>query len=201
MVLCLQNKAFEYTTRVVVSVVLHIRLQFLQRNTEVLFKDFVNRNCIIPDLRTDNALDAITQMVDRMCEAGVFEAEHSRDIFECLRKREELGSTAIGKNRFVPHCKTPHVSQTTGGIAICHEGFDAEAIDGQPVRVMFMLLAPPDNPGEHLRSLEHVSRQSSNVSFLEQLNRSSTVEDVWEALIESDDNYYGHRQNVETINC
>ncbi len=73
-------------------------------------------------------------------------------------RREELGSTGIGRGWAVPHAKHPSISHVIGAVGYSPAGIDFNSLDRELVNVVVMLLSPPDKPGDHLRALEKISR-------------------------------------------
>ena len=73
-------------------------------------------------------------------------------------RREQLGSTAIGGGYAVPHIKHPAITDLVGAVAYAPDGIDFRAVDGEPVNMVILLISPPNQPGDHLRALERISR-------------------------------------------
>lgn len=150
--------------------------------------DFVVSSSIIPDLRVGTKEDAIRAMVAGLREAGSINAADEAGIVAAILKREELGSTGIGRGVAVPHTKHPSVDKLVAAIALAPEGVDFASLDGEPVYIMFLLVSPPDRPGDHLRGLENISRHLRNDNFCKFLRQSRTAEAVWDLLKEADNN-------------
>jgi mannitol/fructose-specific phosphotransferase system IIA component (Ntr-type) len=112
-------------------------------------------------------------------------------ITRAIMKREELGSTGIGRGVAVPHTKHPSVSQLLGTVAVSQPGVDFDSLDGEKVQLFFLLISPPDRPGEHLRALENISRQLRNDSFCKFLKQAKSADDIWQLLVEADNNQFG----------
>ena len=92
------------------------------------------------------------------------------------------------KNRIaVPHTKHPSVDTLVATIAIAKEGVEFQSLDGEDVYIMFLLISPPDRPGDHLRGLESISRHLKNEDFCNFLRQSKTPGEVMELLREADD--------------
>lgn len=79
-------------------------------------------------------------------------------LYRQLWQREELGSTAIGKGVAIPHCKVEGLEQVVMAIGLCPRGVEYDSEDGQPVRLLFLLLSPEHAPAEHLQSLAAISK-------------------------------------------
>jgi PTS system nitrogen regulatory IIA component len=150
--------------------------------------DFVVSASIIPDLRAGSKEDAIRAMVTGLRESGSISAADESGIIAAILKREELGSTGIGRGVAVPHTKHPSVNKLIAAIALSSDGVDFDSLDGEPVYIMFLLVSPPDRPGDHLRGLENISRHLRNDNFCKFLRQSKTAEAVWELLKEADNN-------------
>ena len=107
----------------------------------------------------------------------------------CIRdsmKREDLGSTGIGRGVAVPHTKHPSVSRLVGTVAVSPAGVDFESLDGEPVQLFFLLVSPPDRPGDHLRALENISRQLRDDHFCRLLKAAHGPADIQSLLEEAD---------------
>jgi PTS system fructose-specific IIA component/PTS system nitrogen regulatory IIA component len=105
-----------------------------------------------------------------------------------VMKREELGSTGIGRGVAVPHTKHSSVNRLIGTVGISREGVDFQSLDGEKVQILFLLVSPPDRPGDHLRALENISRQLRDDTFCRFLKQAKTVEDIKQLLDEADSN-------------
>lgn len=150
--------------------------------------DFVISSSVIPDLRVGSKEEAIRAMVSSLREAGSISATDEAGIVSAILKREELGSTGIGRGVAVPHTKHPSVDKLIAAIALSSDGVDFASLDGEPVYIMFLLVSPPDRPGDHLRGLENISRHLRNDNFCKFLRQSKSAEAVWELLKEADNN-------------
>jgi PTS system fructose-specific IIA component/PTS system nitrogen regulatory IIA component len=150
--------------------------------------DFVVPGAIVPDLQATTKEAAIRAMVASLCEAGSIPAGDEEGIITAILKREELGSTGIGRGVAVPHTKHPSVDRLIATIALSRSGVDFASLDGESVYIMFLLISPPDRPGDHLRGLENISRHLRNDNFCKFLKQSKTHEDVLELLKEADNN-------------
>ena len=125
-------------------------------------------------------------------EAGKITRDQLESIVRAIMKREDLGSTGIGRGVAVPHTKHPSVDRLVGTVAISQDGIDFESLDGDPVQLFFLLVSPPDRPGDHLRALENISRQLRDDAFCRDLKATATPADIQHLLEEAD------RQGVAT---
>ncbi len=155
------------------------------------FADFVVREAIRGDLAADDKQGVIREMVQALLAAGKIEKNEVEGIVKAILKREELGSTGIGRGVAVPHTKHPSVDQLIGSVAISHDGVDFDSLDGEKVYLFFLLISPPDRPGDHLRALENISRQLRDDTFCRFLKQAKTADDIWQLLEEADNNQFG----------
>ncbi len=151
------------------------------------FMDFVKPAAIRPQLRATDKEGAIRELVGALVEAGEIAESDQEDIVQGVLKREELGSTGIGRGVAVPHAKHEQVDQPVGTIGISESGIDFNSLDGEKVHLMFLLVSPMKNPTDHLRALENISRQLREDTFCRFLKQAKTVEDVQTLLDEADE--------------
>ena len=154
------------------------------------FADFICREAITTDLVAGSKPDVIRSIVNSLVEAGKISEDQFEGIVEAILKREELGSTGIGRGVAVPHTKHSTVDKLFGTVAVSTDGVDFDSLDGEKVHLLFLLVSPPDRPGDHLRALENISRQLRDDTFCRFLKQSSTVDDIWQLLEESDNNQF-----------
>ncbi len=154
------------------------------------FVDFVSREAIRTSIDVDDKEQVIRSMASALLEAGKISEDEHESIVEAILKREELGSTGIGRGVAVPHTKHPSVSELVGTVAISEAGVDFDSLDGEKVHLLFLLVSPPDRPGDHLRALENISRQLRDDTFCRFLKQSKKPEDVWQLLEEADNNQF-----------
>lgn len=147
--------------------------------------DFVVPEAILVDLQATGKEEAIREIIQSLHDAGQLQADDLPDITKAILNREALGSTGIGHGLAVPHSRHAKVSRLIGTIAISRHGVDFDALDREPVNVLFLLLSPQP-PGEHLRALEKISRQLKDTQFVSFLRQAKTREAVVDLLKESD---------------
>lgn len=149
--------------------------------------EFVIQNAILPNLKATTKEDVIREMVAHMKSAGALKASDEDAVVARILKREELGSTGIGNGVAVPHTKHASVEKLSAMVAISRTGVDFSSLDGENVFILFLLVSPPDRPGDHLRGLENISRHLRSQDFCNFLKQSATITDIWDLLTEADD--------------
>jgi mannitol/fructose-specific phosphotransferase system IIA component (Ntr-type) len=155
------------------------------------FADFICRDAILAQLNASDKEGAIREMVQALCKTGTVEAGEFESIVKAIMKREELGSTGIGRGVAVPHTKHPSVDRLLGTVAVSSQGVNFASLDGEVVHLFFLLVSPPDRPGDHLRALENISRQLRNDTFCRFLKQAKSAEDIQQLLNEADNNQFG----------
>src|SRR4030095_226622 len=154
------------------------------------FGDFVSSDAIRAQLKAEDKEGAIREMIGALLEAGKISSGEVESIVKAIMKREELGSTGIGRGVAVPHTKHPSVARLVGTVAVSRDGVDFESLDGEKVQLFFLLISPPDRPGEHLRALENISRQLRDDMFCKFLKQAKTKEDIQQLLEEADNHQF-----------
>jgi PTS system fructose-specific IIA component/PTS system nitrogen regulatory IIA component len=154
------------------------------------FSDFICRDAIRTQLEADEKQSVIRAMVTSLVESKRINSKDYESIVEAILKREELGSTGIGRGVAVPHTKHPSIDKLIGTVAVSEDGVSFESLDGEKVHLLFLLVSPPDRPGDHLRALENISRQLRDDMFCRMLKQCKTPDDVWQLLEEADNNQF-----------
>ena len=154
------------------------------------FCDFVKVDAIQSELAAADKEGVIRELVASLASSGQLKEDEQESIVQAILKREELGSTGIGRGIAVPHTKHPSVDQLVGTVGVSQEGLDFQSLDGEKVQLFFLLISPPDRPGDHLRALENISRQLRDDTFCRFLKQSKTSEDIQQLLEEADNNQF-----------
>ncbi len=155
------------------------------------FADFIASAAIEANIEADAKEGVIREMVQSLVSADKLVAGESESIVKTILKREELGSTGIGRGVAVPHAKHASVKKPVGTVAVSQLGVDFNSLDGEKVQLIFLVISPPDRPGDHLRILENISRQLRDDTFCKFLKQAKTTEDIRHLLEEADNNHFG----------
>jgi PTS system nitrogen regulatory IIA component len=154
------------------------------------FADFIKVGSIKADLASEEKQDVIRELVESLSRSGAFAAEQVEGIVAAIMKREDLGSTGIGRGVAVPHTKHGSVEKLVGTVGLSVEGVDFNSLDGDKVHLLFLLVSPPDRPGDHLRALENISRQLRDDTFCRFLKQARTAQEIQQLLEEADNNQF-----------
>jgi PTS system fructose-specific IIA component/PTS system nitrogen regulatory IIA component len=144
--------------------------------------DFICREAIIPALTATTKEAVIREMVESLQKAGCFRDAEREDIVRAVLRREQLGSTGIGRGIAIPHAKYTAAHRMIGTLALSRNGVNFDSVDGEPVYVFVLLLSPQDKPGDHLRALESVVRAMREDAFVRSLRSQTTADGVWQLL-------------------
>ncbi|CAI9415481.1 Nitrogen regulatory protein [Pleomorphomonas sp. T1.2MG-36] len=117
--------------------------------------DLLVIDAILPRLKTANKKQALQEMAAK---AAALTGRDERDIFETLMQREKLGSTGVGHGVAIPHGKLAGLERLVGVFALLDRPIDFDSLDGEPVDVVFLLLAPESAGADHLKALARIAR-------------------------------------------
>ncbi|MEM9939120.1 MAG: PTS sugar transporter subunit IIA [Pseudomonadota bacterium] len=109
----------------------------------------------------------------------------TRDVFDAVIERENLGSTGVGEGVAIPHARVKALTAPVGVFVRLTDGVDFDAIDGRACDLIFMLLAPHSSGADHLRALAQVSRTFRNEGLRDRLRTAETAEEMTEILCPS----------------
>ncbi|WP_316976115.1 PTS IIA-like nitrogen regulatory protein PtsN [Shumkonia mesophila] len=144
--------------------------------------DLITTESVIPHLHATSKKQALQELAKRA--AGV-SGMHERAIFDVLLERERLGTTGVGNGIAIPHGKLPNLDRLYGLFAKMDKPIDFDAIDEQPVDLIFLLLAPESAGADHLKALARVSRLLRDKSGCEKLRGTDSAEALYAILTES----------------
>jgi nitrogen PTS system EIIA component len=141
--------------------------------------DLVTPASVIANLRAANKRQALQELAKR---AAALTGRHERAIFEVLLERERLNTTGIGNGTALPHGRLPDLPRLYGLFARLERPIDFEAIDNQPVDLIFTLLTPASAGADHLKALARISRLLRDKSTCDKL-RGTDRSDALYALL------------------
>ena len=148
--------------------------------------DFIVEGAIITELKATEKETVIKEMVCALKDVQKINSRDVENVIKSLMKREELGSTGIGKGVAVPHTKHDSAKKIIGTIARSTQGVDFNALDGEPVHLFFLLLSPNDSAGSHLAALERISTVIRDNDFRRFMREANGKAGMIEILKEGD---------------
>lgn len=150
-------------------------------------KNFLIREALVPALAATTKEAAIRELVTSLQRAGLFKPNEVDAVVGEVLRREGLGSTGIGRGVAIPHSRFDGLKKLVGTVGISRAGVPFDSIDGQDVKVMFLLVSRPDQPGPHLHALETIVRISESDEFLNKLMNCQSKDEIWELINNIDD--------------
>jgi len=157
------------------------RLTIPTRNAMPL-SDLLALDAVIPALKVNSKKQALQGIAEK---AAGLTGVGEREIFDILLQRERLGSTGVGNGIAIPHGKLARITRIFGLFARLERPIDFESIDGQPVDLVFLLLAPELAGADHLRALSRIARVLRDPSIAQKL-RSTRDPSALHALLCAD---------------
>ncbi|MEE2907315.1 MAG: PTS sugar transporter subunit IIA [Planctomycetota bacterium] len=148
--------------------------------------EIIVTDAIEPNLEASSRDDAISTLVDRLIEAKAVKMDLRDEFIKSIIKREKRGSTGFGHGVAVPHVKHADIEKLVAAIGVSKEGIDFNALDGNPVHSIFLIISPDQKPEEHLEAMEAVFSNLSQDTFRRFLLQATSVEEVTTLLEEAD---------------
>lgn len=149
--------------------------------------DILPEALVIPALKGRTKEEVLRELAE--CMAAQHPDIDAGRLVEVLWERERLGSTAIGDGIAIPHGKLPGLRTVLGAFGRHPEGVDFQSLDGKPTKLLFLLVAPEDSVGQHLKALARVSRLLKDQSFRNQLLAARDQGELFRFIREEDDKY------------
>lgn len=143
--------------------------------------DLVSLEAIVPHLKASSKKQALQELAEH---AAKIVGQQERAIFDVLLERERLGTTGVGQGVAIPHGRLPDLDRLYGFFARLDTPIDFEAIDEQPVDLIFLLLAPESAGADHLKALAKVSRLLRNKPVCDKIRGTDSADAIYALLIE-----------------
>ena len=136
------------------------------------------------DLSSKTKTEALTELVNTINRSGF--KLNSTSVIEILQQRENLGSTGIGDGVAIPHGKIPELDDLIVAFGRSTEGIDYDSLDGKPVHLFFLLLAPENSTGQHLKVLARISKMLKIANFRKMLLIAKSQSDLYKIIIDQE---------------
>jgi len=146
--------------------------------------DFLKPGLIIENLTSQNKQDILKEFSQCIEKALGLKADK---VFNVLIEREKLGSTGIGEGVAIPHGKLSDIPELVCCFGRSQRGIEFEAIDNKPVYLIFLLLAPENSAGTHLKALAKISKILKDPGFRKQILEAESAEKIYQIIKEEDD--------------
>lgn len=149
--------------------------------------DILDRPMIIPQLSSRTKEGVLRELVHVLVQTEK-QLDENR-LMEILLERESLGSTGIGEGVAIPHGKSKDVKRLMASFGRSLPGMDFQALDGKPTHLFFLLVAPENSAGVHLKALAQISRLMKDQGLRKRLMETKSVDEIF-ALFEEEDEKY-----------
>lgn len=140
----------------------------------------LNEKTVSPNLKADDKAEILDKMISSL--EDMVSDEELEEIREAVLEREGIMSTGVGKGLAIPHGKASGITQTYAAFSILNKPVDYEAIDSEPVNMVFLLVGPQASNNLHIKMLSRISRLMNNSEFRERLRNCSTSKEIIEAF-------------------
>ena len=149
--------------------------------------DILTEDMVVAELQGGSKADVIVELADVVATHHP-EIDHAR-LVQALEDREKLNSTALGEGVAIPHGKLPGLKRVVAAFGRSPEGVDFSSLDGKPTHLFFLLVAPEDSAGAHLKALARISRLLKDESFRQRLMQAGDGADLFRMIREEDEKY------------
>ena len=139
---------------------------------------------IMPDLQAGNKRGVLEELAKTLVNSP--DHLNLQNIMEVLLDRERLGSTGIGDNIAIPHGKLAQLSELRLSFGRSLKGVDFDSMDGKPSNLFFLLLAPVNSAGLHLKALAKISRMLMSQPFRDNLMKAKGTDEIYRLIAERD---------------
>ncbi|HKJ30636.1 MAG TPA: PTS sugar transporter subunit IIA [Balneolales bacterium] len=150
--------------------------------------NLLNSKNVLPHLKAENKDEVIAKLIETL--SGKVENSVIENVREAVFERENIMSTGVGKGLAIPHGKAKGLSNNYAAFALLDEPVPYEAIDGMPVKMVFLLVGPETHNSTHIKMLSRISRLMNNAEFREQLQQCETPEDIIDAFKAEEEQYF-----------
>ncbi len=146
--------------------------------------DFLKPSAITIDVTATTKRGVLEELVALLTKEG--RLKDPKATVEVLLDREKLGSTGIGQGIAIPHAKTEQADEVVAAFGLSRRGVQFDSLDGEPVYIFFLLVAPPDAAGLHLKALARISRLLKDKFFRQALRDVKDPAEILKIIREED---------------
>ncbi|HET57497.1 MAG TPA: PTS sugar transporter subunit IIA [Deltaproteobacteria bacterium] len=150
-------------------------------------REIIEQNYIVDELKSKTKREVLKELTRPFAEN--LSNVDSDGMVEVLLDREKLGSTGIGYGVAIPHGKMTGLDQLVVSFGRSSEGVEFDALDGKPVNIFFLLMAPDNSAGKHLKALAKISRMLKDAGFRKELMEAGSKQRLYTLIVEKDKMY------------
>jgi len=148
--------------------------------------DFLNEKAISTDLKSQDKKGVIQELTGLLINAGELKPRMKNEVVKVLLNREALGSTGIGQGVAIPHGKCEQVKELVAAFGISKKGVNFDSLDGETAYIFFLLLAPIESSGPHLKALARISKLLKDKYFRDSLKKAENEKTLFKIIKEED---------------
>ena len=148
--------------------------------------EFLTEQAVSCELASQNKEDVIRELVALLVKASAIKERDVSKLVQILMAREALGSTGIGQGVAIPHGKSDCVTKLVSAFGVSRAGVKFDSLDGEPAHLLFLLVAPEDSAGPHLKALARISRLLKDKHFRDTLQLAKDERQLVKILREED---------------
>ena len=149
--------------------------------------DFLQKERIVPRLNARDKQGVLAELTEVLVSTGTIRS--GREAVQVLLEREKLGSTGIGEGIAIPHGKLKELKDVIAVFGRSQDGVDFDSMDGAPVHLFFLLMAPENSASTHLKALARISRLLKDRGFREELLQAESQATLFEIVSREDEKY------------
>ena len=149
--------------------------------------DILKKEHIIKELNSCDKKNVLDELSSFLEDQG--EISNKDDLLVALIEREKLGSTGIGENVAIPHAKISEIDKIITVFGRSKNGVEFESLDQKPVNFIFLVIAPENSTGQHLKALARISRLFKNPSLRESVLRTNEADQIYSILVDEDSKF------------
>jgi len=149
--------------------------------------ELLEKNLIIGELHAKTKREVLKELVDCITQREL--EIDGNDLLRVLLEREELGSTGIGDGIAIPHGKVKNIKKLMVSFGRSLGGVDFQSMDGKPTHIIFLLIAPENSAGIHLKALARISRLLKDGRFRKSIMEADSSQEIYDLIVQEDEKY------------
>ncbi|NGP76866.1 PTS sugar transporter subunit IIA [Balneolaceae bacterium YR4-1] len=149
----------------------------------------LDKSTVIPDLKASSKKEVLNELISSL--SSKVDSDELDAIHQAVFEREKIMSTGVGKGLAIPHGKASGIKDNYAAFALLDSPVEYEAIDGQPVTMVFLLVGPQSSNSFHIKMLSRISRLMNNSEFRTELNDCKTAEEILEVFNREEETHFG----------
>jgi len=146
--------------------------------------EFLSTKAVTAHLKSTTKEEIIRELIELLHAAGGI--QDKEEIIKAVLARESLGSTGIGQGVGIPHAKSNSVGKLIAAFGLAPKGVNFDSLDGEPAYIFFLLVAPEDSAGPHLKALARISRMLKDKYFRDMLKKAKDEKEILHIIANED---------------